>query len=179
MGKKERFAYIFAIIGLAILLAVSITLGVSGWYYSISNQNGSDSSANSSILIDMNGTGAETTAITFSGKVLNGEKIYRNINLKNVGEKDLYIRAKAEVHTFKDGNKPILLGITENWSELNGYYYYTTSLQSGASIGLASYVKIDEEYRFESSKNYIINVVIESLDKNLDVMNIWNVDIYT
>lgn len=173
MKKNERFAYIFAIIGLSILLGIFIYLGATGWFFRATLGRAVDPDIGTTQTISVKDTEAKALSFTFNGSIINGEKIRQNINIKNGEEKDLYVRARAILYTSQDGELEIEIGVNANWTEQEGYYYYDGILQSGATIGLGSYVQIHEGYKFDSNKKYIINIIVETLDSSLDKEAVW------
>lgn len=181
--KKDKsfYGWLFVCVTLAILLAVSIYLGVSGWYFKVDKNLESDIVLGENVQIDISKNEAESVAFSFPGNFLAGEKLPQNISVKNIDEeKGLYLRAK--VFVFSEDNDFTQVDIIENvnWQrEDDGYYYLTEILPTTGKVSLCSYVVIGEESKFDGEKSYIFSVIVESLSQDQDVEGIWGRQVVT
>ena len=58
----------------------------------------------------------------------------------------------------------------------DGYYYYNGTLIEQGKVGLCSHVVVGEGSRLQSNKKYIMTVLVEALDADLDVETVWGVN---
>ena len=179
VAGKERFGYIFTICVLGLLLALFLTLFFTGVLSSLAVSPITNlPMGESQLLVEINGTQSSVAAFSFNGSIIPGEKLPQNINIKNQGRGDLFLRARAYVFTEDQGRVEMPLEVTSNWikNEEDDYYYFSSYLPSNASIGLGSQIIINPQYAFNSSKKYEVCVVVEGLSSTLDAKNIWGVD---
>ncbi len=169
--SKSTYGFIFAIVLLCILLAISLYLGISGWFFTNSAKIESDVSLGENLNFSVSDNGAETIGLTFVGSYLPKQKLSQNISITNISDKDLYVRAKAVV-MLEGGETDMSLGTTEHWQQEGEYYYFDEKLPSSNKIALASYLGLPDKY-FNSTKRYVLTIVVESLDASLDIKQIW------
>ena len=97
--KKSNVGWIFAVIVLSFLLILSLILGASGYYYSISYLNSdSDLTVGDSFSIGVNPNQASVASFTFDGSFLPGETIPQviQINAQDLNS-DVRVRVKAKI----------------------------------------------------------------------------------
>lgn len=171
--SKTTYGFIFTIILLVLTLGVVLYLAISGWFYTNTTQLKSDMEIGQTVNIDMRDNEAQVVSFTVPGAYLPGQKIDQFINITNISDKDLYLRAKIVLFDFETGEGKMQAGITEHWTERNGEYFFEDKLLKSNKIAFASYIKLLDEKYFDSTKSYIISVVVESLDSTLDRTQIW------
>ncbi len=95
---NSNYGWLFACISLAVLLGISIYLGLSGWYYSTDLSQGNELELGISCDVSLPANSASSCSFAFSGGYLEGEKLPQVINVKNSGQdKKVYLRAKIYV----------------------------------------------------------------------------------
>lgn len=171
--SKTAYGFIFTIVLLTLALGVVLYLAISGWFYTNTTKLESDMKIGQTVNIDMKENDAQVVSFTVSGAYLPGQKIDQYINITNISDKDLYLRAKIVLFDFETGEGKMQAGITEHWTEHDGQYVFDEKLQKSNKVAFASYVKLLEDKYFDSTKSYIISIVVESLDGELDKMQIW------
>lgn len=177
MKKTDStFGWLFAVILLSCLLALSIYLGVTGWYFSSSFSQVGDIVLGNTIDLQINKNSAGGTAFSFSGGYLEGEKLPQIINVRN-GDDDtsLYLRAKVYVYMSDNAIANMALVTNENWvyNQEDGYYYFNDKLLPQGKVGLATHVVIGEGSNLSGDKKYIMTVLVESLDGEKDISEYW------
>lgn len=176
---KSNFGWIFATFGLGILLAVSIYLGVSGWYFKNDLSFTTDLELGKSICVSVAENQANAVSFNLDGSYLNGFKLPQIVSVRNSSsEKDIFLRAKVYVYT--SGNQVYKMNIdnTVNWIyNLNDdYYYFNSTLTSEDKVALCSSVSFDEEGSYVTNVKYIVTFVFEALDSSEDVERLWGIN---
>ncbi len=175
--NKSFYGWLFVCMSLAIMLGVSVYLGATGWYFQGDNSLESDLVLGESVQVAVKKNQSEGVAFTFEGSYLTGEKLPQTIAIKNLDdEQGVFVRAKISVFSNDETNKSLSIIENVNWKlEADGYYYLTSILTPTSKANLCSHVVLDEESEFESTKNYIMMVIFETLSENNDVLQIWGV----
>lgn len=171
--SKATYGFIFAIVALVILLGISLYLGLSGWFFSNINHISSDMQIGETVNVDLTQTGAQAVSFTFPGSLLPGQKLEQNINITNSAPTDLFVRAKAIIFDYDEGEIDIELGISEHWSKNLDYYYFDEALLKSNKISLASYLQLLPDKYYDSSKYYVLTIIVEAVDVKFDRENIW------
>ncbi len=178
--KKDKsfYGWLFTCVSLAILLGVSIYLGLSGWYFKSDRSLESDLKLGETVQVDIDKNQSSCVSFTFAGSYLPGEKLSQIIAVKNLNDSQgLYVRAKVNVFSKVSDNHDLSLLETINWTyHEDGYYYFDSLLSPLSKANLCSDIIIGEDSIFQSSKNYILNVTFEALDETIDVKNLWGYD---
>lgn len=174
--KKSTWGWLFAVIGLIILLGISIYLGVSGWYFNTDFSQESDIVLGNTVEIEVGKNQANTCSFSFSGAILPGEQLPQIISVKNKEEEGkLYLRAKVYVFMENSTIASMSLISTSNWTLAeDGYYYYNDLLVEKGKTGLCSHVIVDDDGVLRGNKNYIMTVLVESLSQDCVPMDIWS-----
>ena len=170
--SKSTYGFIFAIVLLVILLGISLYLGISGWFFSNTTTLQSDLELGKTVNISVAQTGAQAVSFTFPGSYLPGQKLSQYINITNNADNDLFIRAKAVVFSYEQGEAALEVGISEHWTQQDEYYYFDEALMQSNKIAFATYVKLEDKY-YNSNKSYVVTFIVEALDANLDRTQIW------
>lgn len=171
--SKLTYGFIFAIVALTILLGVSLYLGLSGWFFGNTTKLESDLQLGQTVNISLSGSEAKAVSFTFPGSYLPGQQLEQFVNISNISDKDLHVRAKAVIFDRSEGQMLAEVGVSSHWTENGGYYYFDEPLLKSNKIALGSYVKLGEDKYFNSKKSYIITFIVEALDKELDREEIW------
>ncbi len=177
--KKDKsfYGWLFVCVALSLLLGVSIYLGFSGWYFKADRSLESDLKLGETVQVDIGKNQSECVSFTFAGSYLPGEKLSQIVGVKNIdNEAELYVRAKVSVFSKVSDDYDVSIIETINWTlHDDGYYYFNSFLTPSSKANLCSSIVIGEDSSFVSKKNYILNVTFESLEKKLDVADIWGV----
>ena len=171
--SKTTYGFIFAIAFLVVALCVSLYLGISGWFFNYKTKLESDLKLGQSINLSLSGNETKTVSFTFPGSILPGQKLEQFINITNISEKDLFVRAKAIVYTYSNNEQKVEIGINEHWTESGDYYYFDESLLASNKISLCSYIKLIPSDYYNSSKTYVLTIIVEGLDSSLQRSEIW------
>lgn len=171
--SKTTYGFIFTIVLLVLALGIVLYLAISGWFYTNTTKLESDMKIGQTVNIDIRENEAQVVSFTISGAHLPGQKIDQFVNITNISSKDLYLRAKIVLFDFETGEGKMQAGITEHWTEHDKEYVLDEKLLSSNKVSFASYVKLMDEKYFDSTKSYIVSIVVESLDGALDKTEIW------
>lgn len=176
--NKPLYGWIFAVIVLTILLAISLYLGLSGWFFTTNFSRPTDLVLGNNVEIAVNKSQASTASFTFSGGYLQGEKLPQIVSVKNSSEEGkVFLRAKVYVFMSDNSISDMALAGNSNWNKADdGYYYFNDKLVYQGKVGLCSHVEVGEESKLCGALNYILTILVESLDENLDVEKVWGVD---
>lgn len=171
--SKTTYGFIFTIVLLVLALGVILYLAISGWFYTNTTKLESDMEIGQTVNIDIKENEAKVVSFSIPGAYLPGQKIDQFINVTNISNKDLYLRAKIVLFDFETGEEKMEAGITEHWTERDGEYVFDEKLLKSNKVAFASYVKLLDEKYFDSTKSNIISIVVESLDSSLNRVQIW------
>lgn len=173
--KKSNVGWIFAVIVLSILLILSLILGASGYYYSISYlSSDSDLTVGDSFSIGVNPNQASVASFTFDGSFLPGETIPQviQINAQDLNS-DVRVRVKAKIFGVA-GDTEFDFVTSEHFEKAeDGYYYYDDVLHGGNKITFCTYLVLPKDADFVSKEKYILTFVVETLETKFDDQNIW------
>lgn len=171
--NKSTYGFIFAIVILIIALAVSLYLGLSGWFYSNTTSLKSDMQLGSNVNLSLRGTETQCVSFTLNGAYLPGQELKQYINLTNESTTPIYVRAKALIFSYDLNDCGVKLGVSDLWTENEDYYYFDEQLESQNKISVASYVKLLNGESYDSHKSYVLTIIVEGLDASLDRQQIW------
>lgn len=171
--NKSNFGWLFACIGLAILLALSVYLGVSGFFFKNNNSFSSDLVLGQSIEGSLKKNQATSISVNFSGSFVPNEKLAQIVSVKNTDENsNLYVRAKVYAFTSLNNMEEVDIIENSNWTKNDdGYFYYNDLISPQQKINFSSFVIMGQNY--VSWKKYILTFVFETLDDKNDVLSIW------
>ena len=160
MTKKD-IAWLFACIVLAILLAVSLVLGFTGFFSSATYlTTDTDLKVGDTINIAVKPNQATVAALTFDGGYLPNEKIPQTIqiNAENL-DSEVFVRVKCIV--FGEGDNHFDFVTSQHFEEEeDGYYYFDQTLSGGNKITFCTYLLSPADSRFVSKEKYVLSVVI-------------------
>lgn len=173
--KKSNVAWTFAVVVLSLLLILSVILGMSGYYFSVNYLNSnSDLIVGDTFSIGVDANQSNVVSFTIDGGYLPNEVIPQviHINGENLN-KDVYLRVKAEIFGVPNFAEIDFI-TTQHFEKLDdGYYYYDEVLKGGNKVTFATYVVIPPEIDLSSDEKYIVSIVVETLESDVDVENIW------
>lgn len=179
MQNKEKFSYIFSICGLVVIIAFLICLYYSGVLFACKTDLVSSIPIGTTTRLVVENSNSSVATFDLNGAVLPGENIQQNINIFNNGQDNLRVRAIAFIYTKDRGKVDLELNVSDFWiKDADGYYYYKDKVTAKETISLTDKIKLSDLYVFNSSERYIINILVESLDSDLDVNSIWHTEIF-
>ena len=123
--SKENFGWIFTSVGLAILLALSIYLGLSGWYFENDRSFTTDIELGKTVQIGVDKNQANAISFNLDGSFLSGERLPQLVSIKNMDEiEDVYLRAKIYIYSGTNQTLEMNMVETVNWvyNESDGYF---------------------------------------------------------
>ena len=176
--SKENFGWIFLSFALLILLAISIYLGVSGWFFKTDVSYTTDLTLGRTVSTNISKNQASTISLTFDGSYLPGERLSQIISVTNIDEEsDIYLRAKVYVLSGSGENISMDIVSTANWTynQSDGYFYYNDLLLLQSKATLCPHVIVPNE-NLQGDHKYILNVVFESLSSEQDVQSLWGIN---
>ncbi len=163
--NKSTIGWLFAVIALSILLVLSVILGTSGYYFSLSFiRSQSDISIGETATIEVHPNQASVLSFTFDGSYLPMEKLPQKIQISAVNsEKDLLVRVKTRV--FGDETDQKLQFFTDDRFDFDGeYYYFKEILGAGGKTLFCEYIQIPAENKLSSKEKYILSIVVETAE---------------
>lgn len=165
--SKNNATWIFVVSILTILLALSIYLGASGWYFAGKQNYASDFQLGRTIQLEAKTNQADAKSLNIEGAFLPEEKLPQTVVIKNYSEEDLFVRVKAKIEN-EQGFFPLGVGITENWqyNTEDGYYYLNDQLSKNSQVSLCGFISIEENILLHSSKKYLITFIVEAYNEN-------------
>ena len=174
--SKENFGWIFTSFALALLLGLSIYLGISGWYFKTEMSYTTDLELGKTVQFGVKQNESNAISFNLDGSYLAGERLPQLISIKNLDEENnLYLRAKIYICTGDNQTLKMNMVETVNWTyQEDGYYYFNDLLTPQNKVALCSYVFIDEDTDLLTNKKYIVTVTVESLDESQDIAQIWS-----
>ena len=174
--SKTNYALVFISVSLALLLGLSIYLGVSGWYFKNDLSYTTDLELGKTVQVDVKKNEANSISMNFDGSFLAGERLAQIISVKNSEtDSNLYVRAKVFIYSSENMTEDMEIVESINWTyNINdGYYYFNSLLTASNKVTLCSYVMAGEDSHLHSRTKYIFTVLVEALDESLDVNQIW------
>ena len=170
---KKTYPYIFSIIILVILLALSLHLGFSGYFFSVAMyDSASDLTLGETVEVEITPNEASVLSFTLDGSYLPGEKLPQVVQIRASDEdKNMRVRVKAEIFA-KENLTPIDFVANENFVKAtDGYFYLVDDLASGNKVTFCSYIVLPKDSELQSKEKYILSIVVENVDASLE--NIW------
>lgn len=173
--KKDSFLWLFTSIGLFVLLIVSVVLGMTGYYFSVAYQNAnSDFVVGDVVEINVIPNQATVASFTFDGGFLPEENIPQIVHIKSMDlNNDVFLRVKSLVFGGESDESFDFI-TTEHFEKgVDGYYYFDGLLLGGEKISFCNYLKYPLKSDFEPDKKYILAIVVETLDSEVEIEKIW------
>ncbi len=174
--SKSNFCWKFTCACLVILLALSIYLGISGWYFKNDISYTTDLKLGENVQVGIKKNQANSISMNLDGSFLAGERLPQVVSIKNSEtDYDLYVRAKVFIYSGDNILMDMDIVETINWtySINDGYYYFNELLPANNNVALCSYVIVGEDSILNTKTKYIVTFLIESLDSSEDVEQIW------
>lgn len=175
MRKNSCTGLIFAVVILSFLFVLSLILGATGYYFSISYINSdSDLTVGDSFSIGVKSNQSNVASLTFYGSYLPGEMIPQTIQINAQDlNYDMRVRVKAKIFG-KNQDETFDFVTSEHFEKSeDGYYYYDDVLRGGNKITFCTYLIVPEDSNLVSKEKYIITFVVETLETKYDEQNIW------
>ncbi len=176
--NRDNFGWIFACGVLTILLALSIYLGLSGWYFENDRNFTTDMQLGKTVQMGVQKNGANAVSFNLDGSFLAGERLPQIVSVKNLDDgADLFLRAKIFIYSGGNQTLPMNMVETVNWvyNENDGYFYFNSTLPPQNTVALCSYIFIDEITTLYTDTKYIVTIVVESLSATQEIQSIWGV----
>ena len=174
--KRENFGWFFTTVLLALLLAISIYLGISGWYFKTDISYTTDLELGKNVQVSVKQNQANSIAMNIDGAYLSGDKLPQLISIKNM-EDNMSVYLRAKIYIYSGDNQTLKMDMIEtaNWNfdETDGYYYFNDLLSMQNKIALCSHIVIDKETQLQTNTKYILSIVVEALGEDQDVIKIW------
>ncbi len=173
--KRENYGWLFATVLLAMLLALSIYLGVSGWYFKTDVSYTTDLQLGKNVQMSVNKNEATSISMNIDGSFLSGDRIPQIVSVKNDDESSVYLRAKIFIYSGDNQTLKMDMVETVNWKfdESDGYYYFDDLLTMQNKVALCSHIIIDKETHLQTNTKYIFTIVVETLGGEEDVVKLW------
>lgn len=173
---KSNFGWLFACVGLVLLLVLSVFLGKSGFLFKTENAFTTDLVLGQNIECGLNKNQATSVSLNFSGGFLPGERLPQVVAVKNAEDQSLlYLRAKVFVYTSQNQMLEVDVVENSNWvKNEDGYFYYNDLIKPNEKVNFCSHIIVGgENFQPVSWKKYILSFVFETLDNTLDSQTIW------
>ena len=172
--SRRDVAWLFVCIILGGLLIVSIILGVTGFFSSVSYlKSDTDLTVGDNVLINVLPNQASVASFTFDGSYMPNENIplVIQINAQDL-ESEVNVRVKAKVFG-NDNEQEFDFITTEHFEKAeDGYYYFDDVLRGGNKITFSTYVTTPSEGDFISNEKYVLTVIVETIEAEFKE-NIW------
>ncbi len=174
MNKKD-FAWLFACIVLVVLLIISVILGLTGFYSSVTYlKSSTDLTVGDTVVVKVEENQASVVSFTVDGSYLPGESIPQVVQIcaQNLDD-EIYVRVKAEVFGLEGGEFDFTTTSHFQKAE-DGYYYFDEVLSGGNKITFCTNIITPQDGSFVSEEKYILSIVVETVDADY-VENIWGI----
>lgn len=172
--SKQNATWIFVVTILSLLLALSVYLGASGWYFASRSNYVSDFQVGSKLQFEILPNQSNSKSLNIEGSFLPGEKLPQIVSIKNSSQKDLLVRVKAKIEN-EQGEFSLDVSPTQNWQygAEDGYFYYNSYLSKDNKVSFCNMISIDENILHNSTKKYLITFTVESLESTEIAQLIW------
>ena len=174
--KKENYVWIFSTVMMALLLALSIYLGISGWYFKTDYSYTTDLELGKNVQLGVKKNQANSISMNLDGSYLSGDRLPQLISIKNMDdETSVYLRAKIYIYTGDNQTLKMDMVETVNWvfDERDNYFYFDDILAKNNKVALCSHLIIDNETHLQTDTKYIVTIIVEALGKDEDVVRLW------
>jgi len=173
--SKEKAGFLFVISLLAVLLGVSIYLGITGWYFYSEDNYTTDLQLGKTLQTEIKGNQSTAISQNIQGSFLPGDVLPQVIAVKNEGENSIALRAKVYINSGSNVSLPLNILTSSNWqyNEGDGYYYYNDYLLSQNKATLCTNIVMPGAPILQTTKKYIATFVFEALDEKQNIVNIW------
>ncbi len=170
--NKHNAGWIFATIALGVCLIVSIALGLSGYFFSVAfSKQKTDLVVGESVVVDIKENQAQVVSFTFDGNFLPGEAIPQVVQVSAANtNKDVVLRVRGQIFGIEESLDFVT---TEDFEEGDGFYRSKNILQGGGKVTFCSHLVVPEDSKFVCGEKYVLSIVVEALDSDLDWQNIW------
>ena len=172
--QKKDVAWLFAVIILSVGLVVSVVLGVTGYFSSMTflGTKG-DLVIGDTLSVSVKPNQASVASFTFDGSFLPNENLPQTIQISSETlDADLRVRVKAKLFGA-EGENVFDFITTEHFEKAeDGYYYFDDVLHGGNKITFCNYLVTPKEVTFYSGEKYILTIVVETLETKFEE-NIW------
>lgn len=175
--KKSSIGWLFAVIILSVLLVLSLILGFSGFFFSVSYLNSnSELTVGDNFSIAVKPNEASVASFTFGGAYLPGERIPQvvQINAQNLNS-DVKVRVKAKIFGVDDDTEFDFVTSEHFDRAEDGYFYYDDVLLGGNKITFCTDIIVPSDSNLVGKEKYILTFVVETLETQFDVDEIWNI----
>ncbi len=173
--KKSSVAWLFAVVVLFFLLALSVVLGFTGYYFSVSYLNSaSDLVVGDGFSVGVKANQSNVVSFTFDGGYLPNEIIPQTIQIVSQDlASDMKVRVKSKIFGAED-DVGVDFITTEHFEKMDDtYYYFDDILKGGNKITFCSYVVIPKHVDLSSKDKYVLTIIVETLESGLDSEKIW------
>lgn len=172
---KKTYPFILSTIILAIFLVISLVLGFSGHLFSLAKDfKENELTPGDSAVVQLNSNSSSSISYLIDGEFLNYEKIPISIKVRGANDKNVKVRARALVDD-KGEERALSLGFTDDFvAGDDGYYYLKDVLNSQTIIPAVVSVNLEQDLRLRCDEKYIITILFETLDSELDAEMVWN-----
>lgn len=170
--NKHNAGWIFATIALGVCLIVSIVLGLNGYFFSVafSNQK-TDLVVGEGVVLGIKENQAQVVSFTFDGNFLPGEAIPQVVQIcASNANKGVVLRVRGQIFGIEES---LGFAVSEEFEERDGFYYSKNILKSGGKVAFCSHLVVPEDAKFVCGEKYVLTIVVEALDSDLDWQNIW------
>lgn len=172
---KREVTLLFVSIVLSVCLVVSVILGLTGFYSSVTYLNSpSDLIVGETVSVPVKANQASVMSFTFDGAYIPNENIPQVVQISATElNADVRVRVKAQIFGL-EGNDNFQFVTTSHFEQHeDGYYYYDGVLKGGNKITFCTYLITPLNSSFHSGEKYVLSVVVETLETKYD-QNIWN-----
>ena len=97
--NKDNFGWIFTSCALAILLGLSIYLGITGWYFKTDKSYTTDLELGKTVQFEVDKNQSNAISFNIDGSYLSGDRLPQIIAVKNASDSNLFLRAKIFIYT--------------------------------------------------------------------------------
>ena len=173
--NKGNAGFIFVIVLLVVCLGLSIYLGISGWYFYNDGNYTTDLQLGKTIQTSIKKNESAAISLNIAGSFLPGEEIPQIIAVKNIGEDNVFLRAKAFITDGNNDLSLIKLMLNDKWiyREEDGYFYYNELLTSQNKSTLCTQIVMPDKLILQTTKKYMASVVFECIDSEQNPIQLW------
>lgn len=175
--RKSSYPWFFAVVILSVLLVITFILGYTGYFFSLSFlSSNTDLTLGENVLVSLKANETSVVSFTFDGSILPNEKLEEVIQIKGDIEKDVKVRVKAEVF-YADEKLNLDIVTTDDFVYGDdGYFYLNNILSAGNKVTFSKFIVMPKDAKFDSSKKYILSIIVENLDATFDIDKIWEIN---
>lgn len=169
----------FAIVALSLVMASAVVLGVTGAFFTNTQNVTGSITLGDPVTIQITQGGSSVSSLTFSGNAMPGTVYDQQISISApANTSTALIRAKVVITNTDTASSNVTSTVADGWTTLqtDGYYYYNGALSAGNSIDFIDSIEIPTTLtNADAGKTFAVSVIVEAIQQaNGAASSVWS-----